>query len=277
MQSSIDAYDTNTNKITTTTIQGIIKRKAWLYYKITTSKDSIICTGTQLFYDAHDRKWIPAHRLSTKTIFLNSSLQMVACVNVEKVTADKSLNFYTLSLERPHTYFVSKDRILTHNVFPIAIGLTFAIGDGLALTGAGVGLGSLGIGLWQKWNNQKELKFAQIDNEVSQACHGGAPQDPNDRDGNKVNNMEEFFKTSFGKKIEKSLEKTNKRYQGQTIYKVNEKIPECGLRKGDQLYLDNLHKDHLEVFNRNNKLKTILNLDGTENLIKLAKSAGRKI
>lgn len=74
-----------------------------------------------------------------------------------------------------------------------------------------------------------------------------------------VNNMQEFFETDFGEQLKSSVRKTKKRYDGQTIYEVVDKsIP--GLKKGDQIYLDGMHKDHLEVFSRNGKISQVINL-----------------
>ena len=91
-----------------------------------------------------------------------------------------------------------------------------------------------------------------------------------------VNNMSEFFETDFGKKIRGSLRKTKKQYDGQSVYEVMEKV-DRNLRKGDYLYLDGLHMDHFEVFDKRGNLKSVLNLDGTLNTDKLLKAKGRKL
>lgn len=91
-----------------------------------------------------------------------------------------------------------------------------------------------------------------------------------------VENMSEFFKTDFGSELEKSLRKTKKRYDGQTVYEVTDKsIP--GLKKGDQIYLDGLHKDHLEVFDKRGNFIKVLDLDGTNNIDKFSKAGKRKL
>ncbi|OEG22544.1 hemagglutinin [Enterococcus ureilyticus] len=87
--------------------------------------------------------------------------------------------------------------------------------------------------------------------------------------------MKEFFETDFGSEIKGNITKTNKKYQGQSVYKVDKKIG--NLKKNDQIYLDGLHKDHLEVFDSNGNLRTILNLDGTVNLDKYGKAVGRTL
>ena len=91
-----------------------------------------------------------------------------------------------------------------------------------------------------------------------------------------VNNMSEFFETDFGKKIRGSLRKTKKQYDGQSVYEVMKKV-DRNLRKGDYLYLDGLHMDHFEVFDKRGNLKSVLNLDGTLNTDKLLKAKGRKL
>ncbi|RSJ54511.1 hypothetical protein D8808_06580 [Streptococcus gordonii] len=91
-----------------------------------------------------------------------------------------------------------------------------------------------------------------------------------------VNNMQEFFETDFGEQLKSSVRKTKRQYDGQTIYEVVDKsIP--GLKKGDQLYLDGSHKDHIEVFDKRGKFKKVINLDGSVNDVKTKNALGRNI
>lgn len=97
-----------------------------------------------------------------------------------------------------------------------------------------------------------------------------------------VNKTSDVFKlNNFGKRLEQSAQKTKFQIQGQSVYKITEKmkIGDLTLRKGDNFYLDKMHKDHFEVFSSNGRIKTILNLDGTENLSKLkaARKEGRTL
>ena len=75
LSTKIRAYDENTKTTVIASIHGLIKRKASIFYKITTEHDSIECTQNQLFYDALKCEWIPARKISITTIFLNSSLE----------------------------------------------------------------------------------------------------------------------------------------------------------------------------------------------------------
>lgn len=136
-----------------------------------------------------------------------------------------------------------------------------------------IGLLALGglIGLWYNRSNRDGPSNFNFGNNNSDNKPPKTPGEPD-----KVANMKGFFTlTAFGKKIKNYVEKTNKIVQGQSVYKV---IRNCGnnlLRKGDQLYLDNLHKNHLEVFDRNGQFKNVLNLNGTQNATKQVAAYGR--
>lgn len=79
-----------------------------------------------------------------------------------------------------------------------------------------------------------------------------------------VNNMKEFFETDFGSELKSNVTKTKKNYKGQSVYRVD-KNTNPNMKKGDQFYLDSLHKDHIEVFNSRGTDPRVLNLDGTLN------------
>jgi filamentous hemagglutinin len=74
------------------------------------------------------------------------------------------------------------------------------------------------------------------------------------------------------------VRKTSKIFQGQPVFKAENRIG-ANIRKGDQIYLDNLHNDHLEVFDRFGDVRLVLNLDGSINPSKTKKAvaAGRKL
>ncbi|ETS33339.1 hypothetical protein PTE_00498 [Photorhabdus khanii NC19] len=94
---------------------------------------------------------------------------------------------------------------------------------------------------------------------------GKQPYQPNQ---GAVGNMNEFLtQPGFGAQIKNSTQKTSQIYQGQSVYKANNNIGKV-IKKGDQLYLDSQHKNHLEIFDNKGKFKVILNLDGTVNQAK---------
>jgi hypothetical protein len=105
-------------------------------------------------------------------------------------------------------------------------------------------------------------------------------QEPKTRCTDKAANMQDVFKNyPVGKMLEKLLEKTKHHAQGQKVWRAIKNIVEYGIKAGDYLYLDNLHKDHIEVFGSTGKmlLKTVLNLDGSINAEKVANAIGRSI
>ncbi|MFC1061398.1 VENN motif pre-toxin domain-containing protein, partial [Pasteurella multocida] len=93
---------------------------------------------------------------------------------------------------------------------------------------------------------------------------------------NSINNMKEFLnKDGFGSELGKIVSKTSKQYHGQSIYEVNKNG--LGFRKGDQIYLDGMHKDHFEVFDKKGNFKGVYNLDGTLNESKTKSGQNRKL
>jgi len=94
---------------------------------------------------------------------------------------------------------------------------------------------------------------------------------------NSVGNMGEFLKQpGFGSTVKDNTQKTNQQYQGQTIYKATDNIGDY-IKKGDQFYLDGLHKDHIEVFDKRGNFKAVVNLDGTINKAKTDAALGREL
>ncbi|MFD0709479.1 hypothetical protein [Photorhabdus akhurstii] len=92
-----------------------------------------------------------------------------------------------------------------------------------------------------------------------------------------VGNMGEFLtQPGFGNQIKDGTLKTSKRYQGQSIYQAKTKMGD-NISKGDQIYLDGSHKNHLEVFDSKDKFKFVLNLDGTINDDKTRAGKGRRL
>ena len=98
----------------------------------------------------------------------------------------------------------------------------------------------------------------------------------------KMTNMSEFFSDApLGRMLRGSAERTGKTYQSVPIYRMSRKmeIGEVKLGKGDHFYLDKLHGDHIEVFNRKGKIKEVLDLGGNRLNAKYnrAKDEGRNI
>ena len=71
--------------------------------------------------------------------------------------------------------------------------------------------------------------------------------------------------------------RTGKTFQGTQIFKFTEKTTIGGttFKKGDYFYLDNLHKDHYEAFNKCGSSKGVFNTNGSLNPSKTEKAKKR--
>lgn len=110
------------------------------------------------------------------------------------------------------------------------------------------------------------IKQASEGNQVALEATGGmlagiilpGKKVPHVSNAGAVGNMSEFLKKSgFGNDIKDATRKTSKQYHGQSIYQARNKTGEM-IKKGDQLYLDAKHKDHLEVFYKHDNSKAVL-------------------
>ena len=144
--------------------------------------------------------------------------------------------------------------------------IEFSFNEELAVEGVGVS-GSKTLGdLANDIKNKTVYMAKNLDEKI-----GGK------RIVNPVSNMNEFFDMEFGKTISNSLTKSKVKYDGQSIYKVERKTDNQYLKKGYGVYLDALHKDHLEVIDKTGNVKYVLNLDGTLNPDKTKKALGRVV
>jgi len=90
-------------------------------------------------------------------------------------------------------------------------------------------------------------------------------------------NMHEVFKKALiGPTLKAASKATNIICKGAKVFELVEDLPQFGLKKGDCFYLDTLHRDHIEVFKSCRKIiRTVLNMNGTQNLEKLAQALKR--
>ena len=186
---------------------------------------------------------------------------------VDTVKASKAVSKVNKAIDAGKTFVKSGiNKVLDT---PIGFSRQVAMAGGPAMDIGGATLREAGQYAKKGWDNMVQA-FAKNGNEVVEGAGKGSS-----KSSKTVGNMSEFLDSDFGQEIGNSLQKTSKRYDGQSVYKVTENIGD--LKKGDQLYLDGLHKDHLEVFDKRGKLKNVLNLDGTSNLDKLNKATGRRL
>jgi len=87
-----------------------------------------------------------------------------------------------------------------------------------------------------------------------------------------------IYGTPLGDVLGPVSARTGKTYQGQQIFKITSKTNVGGIKvkPGDYYYLDGMHKDHIELFAKDNSAKGVFNLDGSLNEAKTAKASGRR-
>ncbi|WP_232832402.1 DUF637 domain-containing protein [Photorhabdus sp. CRCIA-P01] len=116
-----------------------------------------------------------------------------------------------------------------------------------------------------------------IGGKASVASIVGKNKQPYQPNQGAVGNMNEFLKQSgFGSQIKGNTQKTSKMYDGQSIYSAKSDIDKY-IKKGDQIYLDGDHKNHLEIFDKRGNFRVVLNLDGSINDAKTKAAEGRKL
>ncbi len=130
-------------------------------------------------------------------------------------------------------------------------------------------------------NNRATESLKKAQDKLSNLNNNNGPNKPNKpRNDDDFPNMYEVFKkAAIGKILKDAVEGTRFAYKGVSkIFRAAKDIVELGIQKGDWLYLDKMHGDHIEVFKKCGKaVRTILNMDGTINTTKLAAAAGRRI
>jgi hypothetical protein len=256
------------------------------YVDIEVSSIHIYLACNQLLYEATDKTWVQASQLTIHNILLTYDLQQQIPITAISIV-DQPIELYKISVSNIHTFLVSPLGIIAHNFFPlIALGIGFAFGAGavectLGLT-AGIGvLGSvIGFAASKQIGKRTKSNITPTINSIGSCTPGGPPQDPKKRKTDKAANMYDVFENHPVGKILKNCAKKTKNYvQGQTIWQATKDMIEYGIKESDYFYLDNLHKDHIEVFKSTGKmlLRTILNLDGSINLEKIARAGMRSV
>src|SRR4029077_1294442 len=72
----------------------------------------------------------------------------------------------------------------------------------------------------------------------------------------------------FSRVLEKSGAFKGDMYGKASVFTIDKHVPVYALRKGDKIYLDGIHHDHLEWFDKEGNAKGVLNLEGFIDLSK---------
>jgi hypothetical protein len=220
------AIDVSITNISTSTTTNIIK--------ITTNNGDISAAPDQLFYDPVATRWIPAKEISTSTLLLDSNNNHCACLNIKTISVP-STDVYHISTTYPHTFFISEQELLTHNIAPVAAGLVWAFGGGLEFVSAAISTAifgsAIGIHLYKKQANAGQFTPSI----QSGGTCGGYNPDPDD-DENKERIFNTISKSEFFKSVKKEYE-----YWQDGIYKRKHRAK--GIEDAEYLEWDHLHND----------------------------------
>lgn len=232
--------------------------KCW---QITVNNETFFCGIDQLFYDTSLDDWVLIYEIGI----------------VETEIIEKPTVLYRLTVNG-EAFSVSYAELLAHNhpaIMITAAPLMASIIPAAAKAVAILGVASATLYSLFARNSGHHKQYNSHNS--SSSCSTPPPEDP--RNKTKYENMEQVFERApMGRKLEKVVKRTDFNYKGSKIYQVIEDVEEWGIKKGDWLYLDRMHYDHIEVFNRSGKaLRTVLNMDGTRNAAKVRNAAKRNI
>lgn len=132
--------------------------------------------------------------------------------------------------------------------------------------------------LSQKTKATSKNKLSEFENAIQQ----GVKDAKNRYNLDFAKSMSDFLKTPFGKTLQPFIDKLKYKKgsdYGNIKYVVSKDFKQSNLKRGDIIYMDKLHGDHIEVFNKHGKVKFVLNIDGSQNFKKtnIAIKENRKI
>lgn len=116
-------------------VTDVTKHSSNQVVMLTTVRGEIIlAVPEQQFFDPVAKQWIFASDFTVENHFLDRAGNKVACHEVIYCSNDAEIcDVYDITTDDPHTFFVTDSQFLTHNVIPVAIGISFAFDSLLAL------------------------------------------------------------------------------------------------------------------------------------------------
>lgn len=214
------------NHLTTATTSTLIA--------ITTEKGTFYACPDQQFFDPILQQWIGAKDITTNNTFLDTQLKYCACLNVETIYASETKT-YRISTTSPHNFFVTEQELLTHNAFPVVIGLAWLFGEGLKFAGLTIGTTFLGSYVGMQLHNRQKQKDQNCNLSLHIIPCGNPCPDPDD-DENNERKFNTISKSEFFKKVKNDYE-----HYKNGIYR--RKKGAKGIEKAEYLEWDHLHGD----------------------------------
>jgi filamentous hemagglutinin len=242
----------------------------------TKESDDFYVGVNQLFVDRQTHSLVSTDQLDVN--------HQCACETVD----DQKTELHEIIVSGNHLFYVTTDDILVHNMIELPLkfiefaGNQFFLNlpeqyEKLLCAGFLLAIESYNnipqkLYIIEDTDKEKNLLLSKNDsNRNTQIYRFGAPED-------KYCSMNEFFKnTKMGRDIKDRLSKAGIDVNGVEVYKVIKKIPEYNLKKGQYIYVDRKHCDHLELFDSQGDPLGVLNFNCSFNESKSKRTGGRKL
>lgn len=117
-QDTVIGYDCVGEQYVADIIIAITKVQSSHVIRINLESDVLEVSPEQQFYDQKSNSWIPAGQLTSEhTLFTHSSTNARV---LSTDTIEKDVEFFRITTQKFHNFFVSKNQILTHNFMLVA-------------------------------------------------------------------------------------------------------------------------------------------------------------
>lgn len=242
----------------------------------TSESNNFYAGSGQLIFNAATKSFVLPHELS-----INDDC---ACQTID----NKEIELYEIIISgNNHLFYITESDIPVHNMIEIPLEIIQLVGNQMTFRLNDVYAALLHAGfifaveffnnvpqklyLVQDTDTEKNLLLAK--NNANKNTVFYRPHNSKER----YCSMNEFFKnTKFGRDIKNRLRKVHQlQYKG--AYEVIEDIGQYNLKKGDIIYVDRAHCDHLEWFDSHGNPIGVLNFDGLNNQSKSNRISGRKL
>jgi len=192
---TVIGYCCKCKKLIKSPITKIKRKKGKQLVLIKIKNENLLVSKEQIFFDPSKIKWVRARNLTCKNYLMsynfiddNVVLSKVRCSSVQKVKRRSAI--YEISLEYPHTLFISESQILTHN-FACSLGLGLAFGSGMiSLETIAVTASFCCLGLYTLFGRKSKFKTHVIYNPCNQ--NHSPNKEPDDEDDNDNKEKQEF-------------------------------------------------------------------------------------
>ena len=188
-------------------ITKIKKQKGKRLVLINVNNQNMLVSKNQIFFDPAKSKWIRARNITRNNYLLSYELidnnivfSKARCHSIQQVKRRSTV--YEISLKYPHTFFISKAQILTHN-FACSLGLGLAFGSGvISFETIAVSASFLGLGLYSLFGKKSKMKAHIIYNPCNYNHTPNKKPDDDNKKNKKIkidtDDLEHLFRNKDG-------------------------------------------------------------------------------